>query len=676
MAFTPGTAISATAAAAAANASLLAEYGQVGGAVKQIWQGAPARSTNLFTVANLYQGSTLGSQTTALNKTTITPSVTANSTTQRLASRIILPQFDNTVNRYRITLTITATGTTGAGNFEVYVGARGNGAALTQPSGMPDVSVIQFGATDPAVTNFKTAFEVDYWSQVNGATTISHLDISLSSPNNVTAGTLTLNAVDVRQIEAITPMLWAGWDSTPAVGAHFYVNQPIGTKADGIVMRAKRDFGGDTVDFTYRELNVYPENSYQFVQKATTSNFGSFGPQSQIHVGNDNQVLVVYKADNVTTEFRGNTHGGETGASGTYGTDYTVFADYGDGSGWTAITDSTWNHSCYRVKVVTHTKMTRSDQGSPFVLVDTTYILYPDGTMRVDRTNTFQQAQKMSQWFYHMTSINPATNSVSRFLGRLGSGRRLLGPTVDFTDKVPAPVGGTHTTATTGGTIPASPQEGWSVKITSVTSYGESVPTDIGTRIVTTGATSTVTANWTAAVSPAAVNPKSYNVYFGYQGFEKFVGNVAFGTNTLLITAPPASNAASPPTKTTALTGVYTIGQVSDSPYADWSAILDPHTKSVYSLALDRDAIIAHTGVTGVRATIQMWPGSLAKNYWRISMTGGDGGGFPYTVPSGTVYTDTLWFFSYMPANVDRFEDEQTVRAANVKSLPALYPNA
>lgn len=662
--------VTTIAATAASNAALLTEYGQLGGAVKQLWRGAPARSTNLFTVANLYQGATLGDDTTALNKTTTTPSITLNSTTQRLASRVVLPQNDNVVTRYRVTLVISASGVTG-GNPTVYIGARGNGSALTRPSGAVDTTVMTIPA-GTTVTSHKTVREVDY-ATFSSPTT--HLDISIFGPNTATAGTVTLNSVRVEQIEDTIPLMWAGWNQTIAAGAHFYVAQPIGYRADGQVMRATRDFGADNVDFTYTGMTVYPESAYQTPTSAATSYNGYFGPQNQIHIGNDNQVITVYKADNVTTELRGNTHGGETGQSGTYTTDYQAFADYGDGTGWEQITDQPWFHHCYRVKVVTNTKMTRSDQGSPFVLVTTTYILYPDGTMRVDRTNTFQQSQKLSHWYYHMTSINPATNGTSRFMGRVGSGRKVLGKTVEFVDKMPGPGGGDHTVTGTGGTIPASPTWNWSVRVTALTPYGESLPADISIpTLTTTGTTSKVTASWTAVTSPQGVSPTGFNIYFGLRGYERLAGTAAAGTTSFDITALPANNAKEMPTKNTAFTGVYGVNAINEQPQADWSAIYDPYTKSVYSLALDRDAILAHTGVTGIRATIQWASGSLAKNYWHLAMAGGDGGGMPYTVPNGTVYTDTLWFFSYLPRDLERFEDEQTVRAANVKNLGSLYP--
>lgn len=656
-------------ATAAANAALLTEFGQLAGGPKQLWKPAPARSTNLFTVARLYQGATLGANTTSLNKTTVTPTVTSTGSLNKVSSRITLPVGDNVVGRYRITFTISAAIGSG-GAAELIVGPRDGGFATLSP--FSDTSVLALGGAS-TLTNFRSTYEFDYQSQ-NGAAGPNYLDIILYVSGTAGTSSMTINSMVVEQIEWVTPAIWIGWDRAIGTNAQIVANQPIGTKADGVVMRAVRSFGPDSsLDVGLIGLTVVPENSIQSPTLASTLYLGNFGPQNTLHIANSGQIFSTYLADNTTLELRGNTHGGETGATGTYATDYTLYADYEDGNGWTLVNDQPWMHRCWRAKIVANTKITRSDQGTPFVLVSTTYYVYADGTVRLDRTNTFQQNQKIGHWFYHMTSLPPpVSNANSRFLGKLGSGRKVVGA-VDFMDKLRAPVGGAHATATTGGTIPASPASGpWSVRVTALSPHGESLPSDINTAITTTGSTSTVTANWSASTSPGGVAASGYAVYFGYPGLERYVGSTAAGVTTLLITALPLGNADSPPERNTAFTGAFTTGSQTDSPYADWSAIYDPKTKAVYSLALDRDEILTHTGVSGIRGTLIMISG-IAKNYWHLTMQG-DGGGMPYVVPSGSVYTDTLWFFTYMPANPDKFEDEQTVRAANVKNLRSLYP--
>lgn len=656
--------------AAAANAALLNDYGQLSGLPKALFNPKPGRGPNLWNTTYFYQGSTLGPVATVLNKVSLTPQVVASGSNQHVTTRIVPPLTDNQVTRYRMILTVDILPFSGgAGQPSITVGMRGSGAYTTVGTDQ----VILFANDFPGATNgFRSAYEFDFVPNSFVA-----IDIDLYSGTHTTGF---IKVVDIKfiQVEQVTPTIRVGYTATPAsgVGAMLAVSQPIGYNAAGSLMRAHRTFGFDgTAGFILNGLYVYPDAAYQSPLKANSSIFGNRQPQNQIHVSNCAQIFGVYKADGVTQELRGNTHGGETDLTGTFATDYQVYADYADGNGWTLINDYPCNHGCYRVKIVCNTKITRSDQpGTPFVLVTTTYYLYGDGTVRVDRTNTFQQAQKLSIWITHMTSLNPATNSLSRFRGRVGAGRRVLSE-VDYMDRIAGPVWASSSVNTSGGTVPASPTSGgWSVLVTALTPFGESQPNVVGVpAVTTTGATNSITVNWTAAVSPAGVAASGYAIYIGYPGFERLAGTAAAGATSYEITAMPLGTAAAVPVQNTGYTGSWAPNhQIGDGPLADWSAIYDPNTKSVYSLAVDRDALMAHTGVTGVRGTVQFSTGSLAKNYWHLNMNG-PGGDFPYTVPSGTVYQDTLWFFSYLPASQREYEAEQTVRAANVKSLPNLY---
>lgn len=653
------------AGAAAANTGLLLNYGQLGGLPKRPYEPARAVTSNLWALGNFYTGGTLGASTDVLNSSTVTPSITGTSLTQRQSTRVTLPVGDNAIGRYRVTFTVS--GTISSGNFVLWIIPRDGTHAIQ--SGFSAVAV--YGVAS-GTHNYRTAYEVDFVNTSASPVSPSYLDINLQAISMT--GTMSLSAVSVVQIEELIPAMRVGWTSGPGTGAAASVYQPLGRKHDGEMIWAKRSFGSDgATEVVLNGMSIFPDRSFQTPTSINTAHFGEYGPQLNFHTNNNNQVLSVYKADNVTAELRGNVHGGEVGASGTFNTDYQLFADYYDGNGWTQISDNTVVHTCWRAKLVCNTKMTRSDQGSPFALVTTTYYLYADGTCRVDRTTTFQQNQKMGHWFYHMTSVNPATNSATRYDGKMGAGTKVLETMATYDRAVPPTVSAAPTTATTGGTIPAGT---YSVLVTAVTPYGETGPQNRYTLVATTGSTSTITANWASANSPAGVAPTAFNIYIGVPGFERYSGTVAIGTTTYTATALPSGSAAAVPRTNTAFTGSFAAGtQLVESPIADWCLYRDRYSGAVYSMALDRDNLLGLTGVVGTRATLQFASGSICKNYWHLNMAGANGD-MPYTVPSGTAYASTLWFFTYLPAEFEVPEREQTVRAANVKNLPNIYLSA
>ena len=214
-------------------------------------------------------------------------------------------------------------------------------------------------------------------------------------------------------------------------------------------------------------------------------------------------------------EYRGNTHGGETGATGTYTTDVQVFLDYGDGNGFVgpylAQNTSEWWNNVYRVKIVVNTVLAQST-GPQFATIAKTYYLYNDGTLRYDRTFTFTANQVVNKWFWHMSSFAPTAGS-SSYRGRLGQGLHVLRQVDDNAYLATPALTGVPTVTGSGGSIPANvdPNTKYSVRITAMTESGGETTGSIPYALVhVTTAGSTIAPTWSAVTGAS-----NYGIYFG-----------------------------------------------------------------------------------------------------------------------------------------------------------------
>jgi hypothetical protein len=130
--------------------------------------------------------------------------------------------------------------------------------------------------------------------------------------------------------------------------------------------------------------------------------------------------------DGLKYVLRGNTHGGEHGRTGDVNVDFELWADrLGDGN-WRRILGPELTFRCRAVKVVEHTTLDTAEVSS-FADVDKTYYFYPDGTYRQDRRFVFNEDTQYCDWFFYMSSYNPAVP----LKGRIGTGSETLGD-VDY----------------------------------------------------------------------------------------------------------------------------------------------------------------------------------------------------------------------------------------------------
>ena len=127
------------------------------------------------------------------------------------------------------------------------------------------------------------------------------------------------------------------------------------------------------------------------------------------------------------------------------------------------------------------------------------------------------------------------------------------------------------------------------------------------------------------------------------------------------------------PTLNTAQVG--TVSTDISSGLAEWSIYYDPESGLAYSMALDRAATLAMPNVVGYRVDLQRDDGALLKNYYSLNfnISGGD---LPQTIPNGTVYSGSLWYFIYAPGDPVNFQTDQAARASSCAQLPSsLYPS-
>lgn len=596
-----------------------------------------------------------------LNTSTLTPSLTATGSNVSATTRIDLGVGGNEGGggpwRFLADVTTTANATS---SLRLSIALKtANGTDV-----VPAVTVVQAGAGTAVLDAHRMLYEVK--RPAASTLAVRYMDVILTATNSGSVGTISLSNVSVRRVERDTPKIKVAWDRVPAAGAQLQIDVPTGLDDTGNLRRVRHFMQPDNaLELGYGGGNSFSDAMYTpaGAYRWSASTLIAGAPNTVLHVSNNGPIIGVYKTDG-TTELLGNTHTGESGRTGTFTTDYEVYCDHGDGV-WVPLMAFTQHWSfAFRVKVIARTKYQRNDQSTPFANFDRTYVFFHDGTVRVSQTMTFLADQKLDLAIWHMLSGDPA-NGRSRFTGRIGTGRTILGE-VDYNERLPAPAQSSNlVAATTGGTLPTGI---YSMRVTALSVAGETTAspawggTGGGTSV--TGPTGTLTMSWGAVTGATG-----YNVYFGYPGNERFVARVPAGTTTYTVTGSETPGAAVPTSNSASTANTVSANAGSDQ--AEWSVYRDTVTGTCWGLSLDREAVLAFPNVAGIRTDISRDNGGTIKHYWSLRFAGTD---LPYTVPAGTEWTSDVWFFYYQPANPNQYETEIALRAAGGPALAAAYP--
>lgn len=652
------------------------------------WQLEQARGANIWDTANFASNTAGAEGGTTNNLASLTPMVTGAAGSVWSLTRIHLPSPTHS-QVLRVVLTVTTGGDIDSATGALYLRLRahngtdfiagkddsGNAFSADQVSRQYTFSA---AVQAPSGNPLRLSLDFDYGQQ--SITMPYYFDVALGADggSSTVGSTIQITDVSVHYVDGATPRLRASWDAANGgtnSAANLNLDTVMGRDAAGRLIRARQLWGLDGVTpIAYRNAGLYYDESLPYYHRDIGYVGGRNYPTAVFNVNNNDITMSVYKADGVTTEWRGNTHGGETGATGTYSSDVQVFLDYGDGNGWTrylAQTATEYYRQCVRAKIVVNTKMTRTDQGSPFLTLTKTYYVYADGTIRYDRTVTWNQDQKVEKLLWWMVSNSPAPSTgngtYQSIRWRAGNGEQVITNFDQAAYLTPPLLSATPTVSTSGGSIPSIPGGVYySVKVTALDEAGgESLPGVKYSLVnVPSGAANTVAASWGAVTGASG-----YAIYFGLPGNERRVATVTGTSYTILGNETPGQPLS---TINTANKGVGILQQ-GWTGKASWAAFHDPTMNCVMASALDRSAVASFAGgPTGLVSELLLAPDSFAKMYWAMTFSGG----LTATIPSGTVWTDTAFAFMYMPRNpAVAFEHEVAVRSTSLAALAdSVYP--
>lgn len=212
--------------------------------------------------------------------------------------------------------------------------------------------------------------------------------------------TLTIHELHVWQVPAVDRYIKGNLDATFAGNGKLYLEIPCGAGR-----RVQQTFQRDgSLDGAFQSAGTFLETQYvNFFQMGGPG--GVSGSQANVHVNNNDLIIRAYRADNVTTDFIGNTHGGETSLTSS-DTDITIEYDtLGDGT-W-----RTWGQACrtYRqAKRFRLTHVTKLLDGLGVERFRTTkiYTVFADGIIRQDRTVTVMTDTRIHTFYFWMASFN------------------------------------------------------------------------------------------------------------------------------------------------------------------------------------------------------------------------------------------------------------------------------
>jgi len=628
----------------------------------------PAIGPELWVLTNLLTGG-------PYNSTTLTPSITANSTAQTIRTICSLGNVVNDDLCFRVKVSIAAFSLNGWASVSLRLVDSGGNVI----SGTLQQRIVT--NSNPWTGPWQADFKVGSWG-AGGA----YLEVFLEVANNATSGTMSVNGISVRQVAgAQRPILYAeshlGSPGSPQIWQPLY--DPVARKwrmastdfsSDSALAASLGTVTGFNIDNPWRYDP--PDPNFARATAAITDPVGD--PQvllgagewsKSLRINNNDQILEVLKKDGATWELRGNTHGGETLITSSapnlvYETD--------DGSGtWTA-----WNglgktlKTARRFRFTFNTNLARSAPDSDtFATVNHVATFFPDGVMRMDRTTTFSETVRLRNLFEWMSSHDTSTPQI----GRIGAGLDVIGD-VDTYPLVAVPAVPTVTPSTIGGALAAAT---YGYSVTALGPGGETTPSTAVTA-TTTGATSSNTVSWSSVA-----NATGYRVYGNLGGSRQqtLMATVGPGATSWVDDGSAAATGTQPPRINTARlinqASLATDAAVSDR--ARWGVWYDQDVNLCMANIIDVDTVLARPNVAGSGVRLSGVAGSFRKNYCNVFWHG-DGtpslpSGETQSIASGTSWTITHWAFVYVPEDANNYHYETAVRSLNLTTLKSLYPS-
>jgi hypothetical protein len=618
------------------------------------WAAAPVLGAELWQVPNF---TTTGGGN---NTTELTPSLTANSTAQTKRTSISLGNLQNNDTSFRFSCNIASMPANGWAS--VYISLVDSGGTLI--SGTQQQRIVTNSSPLPAMG----FFVIDFTPQASGGV---YFRCDIEVYNNASSGTLAIDSCSLREIAHPQRPLMFAWQVSDGPRVYVPVLDPI----SGAHRLASTKIGGESaLTNSYTDIDAYNDDAPfrddlpdpTFV-RATESISDEVGDAElllsssqftrSLRVGNNDQIHSVWNGS--AYELRCNVHGGESNSSTA-----TLEVDRGDGT-WVSVgvpTNTTANRMlrpARRLRYSYPTAVQISTDASPYANVEHVVTFFPDGVQRMDRTTTFLKAVQFNTLFEWMSSHSTSTPK----LGRIGRGLFVLDE-VDIHNKLAAPGSPGVSTATSGGTLAATT---YGYTVTTLTEMGESTPTALLTQ-TTTGSTSVNTITW-SAVSDAT----GYRIYgrTSTVGRQVLLATVAAGVTswdddgstvpTPGVTAPDVNRARRD-------TGATNSNDAAFHAFANWAAWYDIPTNIVFANIFDRDAVLARSGLDGVKARLEHAPG-VTKNYLNVYFTGGT-----YTTSVDEEWVATHWSMVYSPQDRENWHLEAAMRSADLSALKQVYP--
>ncbi|WP_143447906.1 hypothetical protein [Kineosporia sp. R_H_3] len=649
----------AVANSAAQNATIGEAFGIRNGTPTRFWEPGTPQGPELWTLANFSVGG-------GWNSSTLSPSLTANGTTNNFNRTRLSGLFPSTNRDYAYRLSFDWAITVPSGWAGISVLLTDSGGNTIHPGTAQQYLITNAAAKKSGKIVFEFQPQADF----------PVFEVRLESQNNAASGTVSISNVSLRSISHVQRPSMISQPQFPSTGTDVALWQWHYDAPSRSYKAVRHELATTSTTGPWAPVGIFgsaTDNPFlsatpdpNFIRTGTTVSGTDLLPNTtaqpvkMIRDTNNDQIMGVATPGGPYNgyDLYGNIHGGELARPGATAT---LKVDRGDGAGFVTYTIAKQLETCRRVQVFLPTQYQRKDNNQAFADVDRLVTIFPDGMHRVDRTTTFTSNQTYNTFFEWMT-----THSTSLpVYARLGSGLSVLNET-DFFDKLSSPVP-SPSTATTGGTLAAAT---YSYRVTTMSDLGESTGSTAVTQ-ATTGSTSTVTLTWSAVTNAAG-----YRVYGRTSGVERLLATVGPAATSWTDDGSAIAVPVSPPVTNQARRS----GAVSTTPapevsgIATWGAIYEPTTGWCYGNIYDADTVLARAEVDNVRSRVY-----LSKNYmnvwWKNAQPGGaDIYAGTKAIPAGTVWSATHWNFVYRPASLADWHYEVAVRAANLYALKALYP--
>lgn len=299
---------------AASGTNYTAAFGAINGVITKPWKWSDPIGPELWTLANFQSGA-------GYNSSTLTPSMTANSTNQTLKTRVILENIANADLCYRLTGTIDSS-LSATGWFSVRLAVTNSSSTILTNSNAQYLWTNSNPWTGEFIFDFKCQPE---WSSGG-----LYFEVTLQAVNNCPSGTMTLQNMSLRQIPVDSrPMLYSSSTAFGVNGPHAYTQHynPVTSKwqlarqSFGADSTLTNSLGGVTAYATDRPwTHSIPDPSFLATSLSSIDPIGNANetaPSRSMRVNNNDQIIGVQKADS-SFELRCNTHGGETITSSTF----------------------------------------------------------------------------------------------------------------------------------------------------------------------------------------------------------------------------------------------------------------------------------------------------------------------------------------------------------------------